>query len=270
MEQKLEMPSMHSVLYQIASMESDSQMMQREVDWAKGNPKATAVMLAPQVQAAIFSGKIAEARKLQPEGANDRWAPLDSLTRTLLEIPLAESSRQAGPVDPSIDPNGPALVAVALAGEPAQAKKLSDEMSRAFPQDTFLNFTYIPAAKAALEIRAGDGATAIRTLRAATPYEPGQASLLAIYIRGLAYLQTMSGPEAATEFQKIVDHRGVEPFSVLYPLSHLGLARAYKLAGDLPKARKSYEDFFALWKDADPEIPILIKARNEYAELIAR
>jgi serine/threonine protein kinase/tetratricopeptide (TPR) repeat protein len=270
MEQKLEMPSMHSVLYQIASMESDSQMMQREVDWAKGNPKATAVMLAPQVQAAIFSGKIAEARKLQPEGANDRWAPLDSLTRTLLEIPLAESSRQAGPVDPSIDPNGPALVAVALAGEPAQAKKLSDEMSRAFPQDTFLNFTYIPAAKAALEIRAGDGATAIRTLRAATPYEPGQASLLAIYIRGLAYLQTMSGPEAATEFQKIVDHRGVEPFSVLYPLSHLGLAQAYKLAGDLPKARKSYEDFFALWKDADPEIPILIKARNEYAELIAR
>ena len=87
------------------------------------------------------------------------------------------------------------------------------------------------------------------------------------YTRGLAYLQEKSGREAAAEFQETIANRGAAALSVLYPLSHLGLARANALAGDLPKARKSYQDFLALWKDADADIPILIQAKQEYAKL---
>ena len=91
--------------------------------------------------------------------------------------------------------------------------------------------------------------------------------MYAIYARGLAYLQMKSGRDAAAEFQKIIDHRGLAALTPLYPLSHLGLARAYALAGDLPQARKSYDRFFEIWKDADPDIPILIKAKQEYAAM---
>jgi tetratricopeptide (TPR) repeat protein len=107
-------------------------------------------------------------------------------------------------------------------------------------------------------------------LSAARSYEPAFFSHSAIYMRGLAYLQSKSGREAAAELQKLIDHRGVAPLSIFYPLAHLGLARADALAGDLPKARKSYQDFLALWKDADPEIPILIQAKQEYAKLASQ
>lgn len=271
-EDKLETSATHFFLYQIAFIEGDAQAMQREVDWVP----------AVQVQAAIFSGKITEATKLSLQvpfgqrgrqgglqrsgfagarGANDRWAPLNTLTRAAFDISLPPEAGQANPVDPS------AAVALALGGDPAQAKKFIDELSKAFPKDTLLNSVTIPTAMAAIEIRAGNGTAAVSMLRAATPYEPGSASLVAIYMRGLAYLQAKSGLEAAAEFQKIIANRGVDPDSVLYPLSHLGLGRAYVLAGDLPKARKSYQDFFGIWKDADADIPILVKAKQEYDKL---
>ncbi len=88
-----------------------------------------------------------------------------------------------------------------------------------------------------------------------------------IYLRGQACLRAGKGTEAAAEFQKILDHRGAAPFSPLYVLAHLGLARAYVLSGDLPKGRRAYEDFLALWKDADPDIPIFQEAKAEYARL---
>jgi tetratricopeptide (TPR) repeat protein len=151
-----------------------------------------------------------------------------------------------------------------------------DEVVRAFEriqkdrsQDTLLNFVLIPTAKAAREVRAGNGARAVELLNVVKPFEPSYASLPAIYTRGLAYLQTNSGREAATEFKKILDRRGVDALSPLYPLSHLGLARAYMLVGDLPNARKSYQDFFGIWKDADSDIPVLVQARGEYAKLSA-
>jgi tetratricopeptide (TPR) repeat protein len=137
------------------------------------------------------------------------------------------------------------------------------------PQDTLLNFLVIPTAKAAQEVRAGNGARAIEWLNGAKQFEPGFASLPAIYTRGRAYLQSNSGREAAAEFQKILDHRSVDPLSPLYPLSHLGLARAYTLVGDLSNARKSYQDFLGIWNDADPDIPLLVQARGEYAKLSA-
>ena len=109
---------------------------------------------------------------------------------------------------------------------------------------------------------------AIEALQAATPYELGTAQgLLPIYIRGQAYLQAKRGAEAAAEFQKIVDHRGITPTFPEHSLAKLGLGRAYRLTGDSAKARAAYQDFFALWKDADPDVPILKEAKAEYAKL---
>jgi eukaryotic-like serine/threonine-protein kinase len=260
--------SMYSQLYAIALVEGDAEAMQRELDSAKSDPVEAARISASQTQTAIFSGKITEAQKrASPQSSSDRWSPLTPLNRTLFEIPLPPQNRQANSVESSLPADGAAAIALALGGEPVQAKKLIDEQVKVFPSDTLLNFVSIPAAKAALAIAAGNGAAAVAELRAATPYEPGAASLIAIYIRGLAYLQTRSGAEAAAEFRKILDHRGVAEFSVLYPLSHLGLGRAYTLSGDLPKARESYQNFLAIWKNADPDIPILIHAKQEYTKL---
>jgi eukaryotic-like serine/threonine-protein kinase len=102
-------------------------------------------------------------------------------------------------------------------------------------------------------------------LEAASPYE--LSPFAPIYVRGLAYLKLPDGNKAAAEFQKILDHRGVDPTDPRYALAQLGLGRAWALAGDLPKARRAYQDFLALWKDADPDIPILMEARKEYARL---
>ena len=125
----------------------------------------------------------------------------------------------------------------------------------------------LPTIRGRIEIQRGNPKKAIELLQAAAPYELGSSGPAAIYVRGQAYLRAGAGTEAATEFRKIIDHRGVDPVSPLYPLAYLGLARAGVLAGETVKARKAYQDFFAFWKDADPDIPILREAKAEYAKL---
>jgi len=122
--------------------------------------------------------------------------------------------------------------------------------------------------RAAIEIDHGNQAEAIQLLQKAKRYEMGQdAEFWPTYVRGQAYSRQGSPTEAIAEFQKIIDHRGVVVVSALYPLAHLGLARAAALVGDTAKSRKAYEDFFAFWKDADPDLPILIEAKKEYQKL---
>jgi len=122
--------------------------------------------------------------------------------------------------------------------------------------------------RALIELNRKNPDAAIRSLQAPTPYELGAAQgLFPIYIRGLAYLQEKRGAEAAAEFQKIADHRGIAPTAPEHSLAKLGLGRAYVMTGDTSKARAAYQDFFALWKDADPDIPILKEAKAEYAKL---
>jgi tetratricopeptide (TPR) repeat protein len=142
-------------------------------------------------------------------------------------------------------------------------------LAKHFPSDTFLNGVSLPTARAAIEIQRGNPAKALEWLRSAGPYELGQfADFLPIYVRGLAYLRAREGAQAAAEFQKILDHRGVDPLSPLYALARLGLARAYALSGEKDKSRSAYQDFLALWKDADPDIPVLKEAKTEYAKLL--
>jgi ATP/maltotriose-dependent transcriptional regulator MalT len=157
-----------------------------------------------------------------------------------------------------------------------RAQALADDLGKRFPEDTGVQFNYLPTIHAQLALNHSDpvkssgagSSKAIEALQAAAPYELGtNGGLYPVYVRGVAYLAGHQGVEAAAEFQKILDHRGVVGNEPIGALAHLGLARAYALQGDTAKARAAYNDFFTLWKDADPDIPILRAAKSEYAKL---
>ena len=157
---------------------------------------------------------------------------------------------------------------MALCGEVGQAESLADEIAKRFPKHTLAQAVWLPMIRAAIEIRRGNPAQAVQLLQGASRYELGlNVGLWPAYLRGLAYLRQGAGREAMTEFQKILDHRGVVAINPLYPLAHLGLARAAALTGDTAKSRKEYQDFFALWKDADADLPVLIEAKKEYEKV---
>jgi tetratricopeptide (TPR) repeat protein len=166
----------------------------------------------------------------------------------------------------------PAL-ALALCGDVAQPEKLAAETSKLFPNGTIWNAVELPGIRAALALKQDQPARSVELLASASPYE--RAYLAAIYLRGLAYLRLRKGAEAVAEFQKIVDHKGANwgsdwryPYwGQFYSLSYVGLARGSALAGDTAKAKKAFQDFFELWKDADPDLPVLQQAKAEYAML---
>src|SRR5262245_8777593 len=138
-----------------------------------------------------------------------------------------------------------------------------EEIGKRYPEDTLFNSIWLPAIRAALELQRGNAAPTLEQLQATSRYEAA-AELWPQYLRGQAYLKLGRGAEAAAEFQKILDHRGYAPLSPLYPLAHLGLARAAMLADNRAQRRKSYDDFLALWKEADGELPILRTAKRDY------
>ena len=159
-------------------------------------------------------------------------------------------------------------VALAMTGDVSRAQAIADDLGRRFPDDTLLHQVSIPCVRALIELNRKNPDAAIQSMQAATPYELGAAQgLFPIYVRGLAYLQAKRGAEAAAEFQKIVDHRGIAPTAPEHSLAKLGLGRAYVMTGDTAKARAAYQDFLALWKDADPDIAILKEAKAEYGTL---
>ena len=165
-----------------------------------------------------------------------------------------------------------AAYAMALSGETSQAQGMADDLARRFPENTVVRFSYLPVLRAQLALSHGDAAKAIEELQVAAPYEVGAArdfcgALHPVYVRGEAYLAMAKGQLAATEFQKILDHRGVVGSEPVGALAQLGLGRAWALAGEKGKAMSAYEDFFELWKSADSEIPILKRARAEYMNL---
>jgi hypothetical protein len=160
---------------------------------------------------------------------------------------------------------------LARVGDTAQASRILDALAKEFPADTLLINVYIPVTKAMILLHENKPDQAVTALQLAAPYDlrsgPGGAGYWPNYIRGEAFLHMRDGARASAEYQKILSHRGVDPPSVLYPLSRLALARAYVLQNDNPKARSAYQDFFAMWKDADPDLPVLKQAKAEYAKL---
>jgi tetratricopeptide (TPR) repeat protein len=168
-----------------------------------------------------------------------------------------------------------AALAFAYASDDARAKALADDLDKRFPEDTIVRFNYLPSVRGKLALNKGDASGAIESLGAAAPYELGATraidldwtAMFPVFVRGEAYLAARRGSEAAAEFQKILDHRGLVLNQPIGALAHLGLGRAYVLQGDIPKAKAAYQDFLKLWKDADPDIPIFIAAKSEYAKL---
>jgi len=167
-----------------------------------------------------------------------------------------------------LDIRGWMATVLALCNDPEDARKVRDGLKRDFPESTAVRYAYVPETEAALALGQDDPQKAIESLSATSSYDlayPFQG--MPIYLRGQAYLAAHQGTEAATQFQMMIDHFGVVQNQPQGALAHLGLGRAYALEGDTAKARTAYQDFLALWKDADPDIPILIQAKAEYAKL---
>ena len=168
-----------------------------------------------------------------------------------------------------------AALALGFAGSIAPVQPLRENLAKRFPEDTAAKFSYLPTLDALLALARDNPGKAIDALQVAAPYElgqPGQSLFIfsigyPIYLRGVAYLAARRGSEAAAEFQKLLDHRGVVVNEPIGALAHLGLARAYRLQGDTTRARAAYQDFLTLWKDADPDIPIFKQAKSELAAL---
>jgi eukaryotic-like serine/threonine-protein kinase len=164
-----------------------------------------------------------------------------------------------------------AAAALATIGDLAPSQKLADELLRQYPKDLMLNQEWIPMVRARQALHRNQPAEAVRLLGAALPYElgcpPNGVDGWPAFVRGEAYLRQRDGAKAAAEFQKLLDHRSIDPVNMIFPLSQLGLARAYVIQGDTTKARTEYQDFFGVWKNADPDLPILKQAKAEYAKL---
>jgi predicted Zn-dependent protease len=163
------------------------------------------------------------------------------------------------------------MIGLAETGDAARSQKIADELIRQNPKDTILSKVSIPLALAYTDLQRNQPAKAIEQLADAAPYEfgtgPRGSGYWINYVRGDAFLRLKDGAKAAAEYQKILARRGTDPTNVMYNLSHLGLARAYTLQGDTAQAKSAYQDFFAAWKDADPGVPILKLAKEEYARL---
>jgi predicted Zn-dependent protease len=160
-------------------------------------------------------------------------------------------------------------LALTLAGNAEQAQTIADKMNQEHPLDTIIQNYWLPSVQGAIELQKNNAGRAIEILQKAIPYETGNGAgcLSPIYVRGLAYLQAGQGQQAALEFRKVVDHPELLTNCLAGALSRLQLARAQAMMGDKAPARKSYQDFLALWKDADPDIPIYRQAKEEYAKL---
>jgi serine/threonine protein kinase/tetratricopeptide (TPR) repeat protein len=278
---QLDSSGLHINLYLLAFLQKDAAGMAQQVAWSAGKPGVEDVFLGYEADTTAFYGQLRNARGFSDravasaERAEEKEAAAGYQAGTALREALfgdAAKARQRAAAALGLstgrDVQYVAALALAFAGDAARAQALADNLAKRFPEDTLVQFNYLPTIHAQLALGHRASSKAIETLRAAAPYELGQVGgLYAVYVRGEAYLTSNRGSEAAAEFQKILDHRGVVLNGPIGALAHLGLARAYSMQGDTAKARSAYEDFLTLWNDADPDIPILQQANAEYSNL---
>jgi eukaryotic-like serine/threonine-protein kinase len=266
--------------------------MQRALARGKAKPIAENWVTNRQALALAYSGRLLEARKASAHAvdvagqASLRQRAVLFATEPVVWQALfgekSEAARRAHEVaqlsnEPDVQ-YGVAL-ALALSGETSQVQVIANDLEKRFPVDTSVKFNYSPVLRALIAVNQGEPATAIQLLQKAAPNELGvphsgnigsYGTLYPIYVRGLAYLGARQGKEAAAEFQKILDHRSILISDPIGALAYLQLGRALALTGDQTKAMKSYDDFLGVWKDADPDIPVLQKAKAERASLLAQ
>ena len=275
---KIDGANLHNFLLRVAYIEGDQASVQRQIQWFSGRPEeytsvntqATQAGYLGQRRAAVElssrAAEMARRRKLAAVAAGlaAGQANGDALLGSCETARMEAHSALALVAGDTLPSAGGAAVALALCGDVAEVEKWANEVSTLFPTATIWNAVALPLLHAIIELQRNQPAKAIELLQAAVPYERSDQGV--IYLRGLAHLRLKHGPEAAAEFQKILDHKGAY-WGMTYALSYVGLARAAVLSGDTAKAKKAYQDFLALWKDADSDIPILAEARKEYAAL---
>ena len=272
--------------YLMAFLRGDHDAMQRELAWATGRSGEEDWLLSAQSDTEAYFGRLASARELSQRAVesarradSEETAALWQANAALREAEFgnAMAARQnamtALSLAPGKDVTTMAALALARAGDVAQAQRLANGLDRDFPQNTIVQVYWLPAIRAAIELAAKNSAKALELLKTAAPYELGQSQpffvgmMYPAYLRGQAYLHARNGKAAAAEFQRIISHRGIVLNFPLAAVAHLGLARAHSLEGDTAKARLAYEDFLKLWKGTDSNIPLFQEAKTEYARL---
>jgi tetratricopeptide (TPR) repeat protein/predicted Ser/Thr protein kinase len=278
---KIDAPELHFLLYQLAFLQNNMEGMAKQVAWSEGKPGVEDVLLSLEANTAASFGQMEKSREHSHRAVASAQRAAEKETAAAYESQAAlceglfgnqSEARQRAAAALTLstgrDAQSGAALALAFAGDTLRAQALADDLGRRFPADTIVQFTFLPTIRARLALNQNSTRKAVDALEAASPYELGvNSTLYPVYVRGEAYLAAHQSGEAAAEFQKILNHRGIVLNEPISALAHLGLARAYAVQGDTAKAGTAYQDFFALWKDADPEIPILKEAKAEYAKL---
>jgi eukaryotic-like serine/threonine-protein kinase len=270
----------HSNNYFFAFIRGDKSAMDREVQWSKGKPEeadfsnmlaSTASFFGQWKKAEDLSRHAVDLFKSQARKENAAQSTI-SLGASQALVGKCQQAKENATYGLALSHDRMSLMLAAFVfascNDLGHAQSNVDETLRLYPKDTTVVSMFVPAIRAVMEKNRGNGAQAIQLLEPLRTYDFGLVCGVGNnYLRGQVYLQQRMGNEAAAEFQKIVDHRGVDGLSPLHPLAHLGLARAAALRGDMARSRKEYQDFFALWKDADQDLPVLIQAKKEYGQL---
>jgi tetratricopeptide (TPR) repeat protein len=281
---KLEAEHLLANRYELAFLKGDAAQMERLGSAAMRKPGTEDLFLDEQSDTEAWYGKLKNAQELTRRAMDsaERNDAKESAASYQAESALREvemGSRDHARADlnaalklaPNRDVQAMAALALALASDTARAEKLATGLDKTFPLDTLVQSYWLPTIRAGVALERKDPDRALELLKKASASELGITNdfvvLVPVYVRGEAYLALNDGQRAATEFQKFIDHRGVVTNFPWGALARLGVARAYVQQGDTAKARTAYNDFFTLWKDADPEIPILQQAKAEYAKL---
>jgi len=275
--QKTDSFGIHEVLYEIAFIRGDSAGMQHEIAWA-ADTHQDMLMHFPQGMADYAMGRTQRARETLTRAADQAeqqglkgiaadvrgaMCVLEALLGNMQEARKGITEALSSSKDRSTRTT--VATALAMTGDTNRAQKFVDELAKDFPTDTLLNNAALPAVRAVVELQRKNPEQAVALLEPARAYEMSDYGIA--YARGEAYLQEHDGARAAAEFQKVLDHRGTNAINLTYALARLGLGRALALQGQTATARTAYQDFLALWKDADPDIPILKQAKEEYEKL---
>jgi tetratricopeptide (TPR) repeat protein len=285
---KHDSPYLRMNRYSVAFLENDKAEMERQVSWAAGQPDFENTLLSFQSDTEAYFGHIRKSRELSQRAAeiakqNDRKETAANwmLNAALREAELGNAGVARGLVTSALalgrsrDLSTLAALALARAGDPAHALALADDVSRSSPLNSLLNGYWLPAIRAAAELDRRQPERAAEFLQPASGYELGSppptatagATLYPVYLRGEAYLRAGKPELASGEFRKIVANRSIVQNGILGALAVLQLGRAEAQAGNVEKARRAYQDFLALWKTADPNIPLLKEAQLEYTRL---
>lgn len=273
-------------MYFLGFLRGDSAQMAHQVAWAVGKPGEEDQLLSSQSDTEAYYGRSGKARELSSRAVDSAVRADSKELAALREVNVAlreaefgnaamakRDATEALALEAGRDAKVLAAMTFARIGETTRAKRLFEELKTTYPSNTMLNLYWLPTVNAAIKLREGDAAQAIALLKSVEPYELAEqpslqlGTLYPAYLRGQALMRTHDGAAATVEFQKLLDHQGIVRNFVTGALAHLQLARAYAIAHDIPKARVAYQGFFAFWKDADPDIPIFVAAKSEYAKL---